>query len=111
MTHTPTPWTINGPSPGLDRDIDDGGDYAILSAEKHIIAETFRLISRGIAADSEANAQFIVRAVNNHDALLEALEGLADKVSDYSLERASGTDVADAIGQARAAVARVTEES
>ena len=47
------------------------------------------------------DVDFAVRAVNNHAKLLVALERLADTMSDYPLGRATGSDVADAIGDAR----------
>lgn len=68
--HTPTPWTV---------------DKVHFSGECHLHGpngEEFALLYVSDGADdpepypAEANAAFIVKAVNNHDALVEALEDL-----------------------------------
>ena len=61
MAHTLGPLTIEGPSSGLHRVIDDGGDYAILK-DGFIIGEAICLIGElpsrvPITADAEANAR------------------------------------------------------
>lgn len=84
MTHTPTPWTVDGVW------IESAGDT---------IAEVW----------VDANAAFIVRACNSHDELLAALKaivGLANETIDgagihYTFDLRS--PLADA---ARAAIAR-----
>lgn len=68
--HTPGPLTISGPSPGRDRDIDDGGDYAILDSYGHIIGQAHRLVAPGTFMPAEANATLWAAAPQ----LLEALE-------------------------------------
>jgi len=67
MTHTPTPWTIESRLVG---------PLVIVSGDTevaHVDADSFQLAS--------ANAEFIVRACNNHKPLLEALELLIDNIS------------------------------
>lgn len=65
MEHTPTPWRV---SDGIDR---------------RIVASDGMPVAKPIAMNVEHNAAFIVRAVNNHAKLLEALIDL-DKVFDFS---------------------------
>lgn len=70
MTHTPGPWTTHGPSPGHQiRNMDDGGDYAIINDGK-IIAEAFHRVGETRYEDAKANARLIAAAPN----LLEACE-------------------------------------
>lgn len=70
MTHTPTPWRIAA------RRTKDGGSWNILGPAGAAI------IARVLPGPAEADAEFIVRAVNSHDELLEALKDL-DKVFDF----------------------------
>ena len=71
--HTPTPWecdwgTIPPDGPGTYCDVyTDGGDT--------IIARVNDCIERG-----HANAAFIVKAVNNHEALVKALKLARDRI-------------------------------
>jgi hypothetical protein len=60
--HTPTPWTSKG-----DQVIEDG----------EVVADCFQL--------PEGNAEFIVRAVNSHEALLDAL-----MVADFHVNKKCG---------------------
>ena len=58
MKHTPTPWKAGGKYAGeITIDLSDG---------------TIRISGR----NATTNAEFIVKAVNNHDALVEALSSL-----------------------------------
>jgi len=72
--HTPTPWRITPSVPS------DGfecywltGNFGPHNAEKEICA-----INGPQSGVQAANAAFIVTAVNNHDALVKALEGIAE---------------------------------
>jgi len=70
MTHTKTPWSIDS------NDLDgtwsigniehDGDDWDVCTVHS-----------------TKANAEFIVRAVNNHDALVEELENLKKFIKSY----------------------------
>ena len=69
--HTPGPWWIKGPSPGLPTNpCDDGGDYAIyanfddprFNGKPRIIAEVINKVDWGIEAPAEANAALIAAA-------------------------------------------------
>jgi hypothetical protein len=63
--HTPLPWHFSR-------------KYRYVSDINHrVIAEIAPLHA------FQANAEFIVRAVNNHDALVEALQALVDNINDY----------------------------
>lgn len=69
MGHTPTPWKVFA-----WKEFEDGER----AARHHIQSEAGQLISRCYKrnlslVESEANAEFIVRAVNSHDELLEAV--------------------------------------
>lgn len=61
--HTPTPWEI--------RDVPSRERFKITDSTGYTIAE---MPSYPIIEKEEANAAYIVRAVNAHEALLEALE-------------------------------------
>lgn len=65
--HTPTPWAM-----------DD--TRLLIRSGGHLVAEAFRDCLKSIAdreAEAQANAAMIVRAVNAHDALVEALRVIA----------------------------------
>ncbi len=76
MKHTPTPWYISTVSTGLIRTEDNSEviDYKI----KHSLSdyESVQIGQIGYVfldnETSKANAEFIVRAVNTHNELLEA---------------------------------------
>lgn len=59
--HTPTPWHV-GMKPGPMLYAEDGAQVADLRSPS------------SLSEESRANAQHIVRCVNSHDALVEALE-------------------------------------
>jgi hypothetical protein len=63
QTHTPTPWSQEG--------------LSIFVAGKVIIATCPTPQKTGVF-DCSANAEFIVRAVNSHDALLSALKQIIE---------------------------------
>ena len=71
LQHTPTPWRAIGPS---GAPLHDPGDYAIVDADEAIIAEAFLQVAKDTMHPAAANAAFIVKAVNSHDDLLEALK-------------------------------------
>ena len=70
--HTPTPWSIGSSNPGEGHVIEsDSADRTIAwTANSYCASNDEEYISQ----EDEANAEFIVRACNSHDALLEALE-------------------------------------
>lgn len=77
MEHTPTPWHVG-----------TGGGHAskiIYDAAGDAVADAKTYHGLGAAGEAEANAAFIVQAVNAHAALVAALEtmesffGLSDK--------------------------------
>ncbi len=101
MEHTPIPWTIQEASKGPDR------DYGIM-ANGGVIAEVFEHggSEYEICVDAEANAAFIVRAVNNHAKLLKALEAVVAAVAPTTL----GTNELSMIfRQARATIEEATK--
>ena len=73
--HTETPWEVSQPY------CDSGpvqGEYRVRpvnSQQGHIIAVCRDLALNSNKATAAANATFIVRACNSHDALVEACEG------------------------------------
>jgi hypothetical protein len=66
MNHTPTPWILYERKNGPDI-LANGGDELIVEGGH-------------AGQDWEANAAFIVRAVNAHDNLLFALKGLRNAI-------------------------------
>lgn len=64
QTHTPTPWKVNGRWIETDRE------------------EGIAKVGEWVSPLSLANATFIVRAVNSHEELLEALRREHEKVVD-----------------------------
>lgn len=62
--HTPAPWTASAAN---------FGQYSVGPAD-NVIAVTYSLGSNGRDASASANADFIVKAVNNHAALVKALQ-------------------------------------
>jgi hypothetical protein len=74
--HTPGPLEISGPSNGLNKIIDDGGNYAMLEGG-HIIGEAHHYIGGGLPyADAEANARLWASAPDLLAACKAALHGL-----------------------------------
>lgn len=64
IKHTPTPWLRNIPPAAKYSTIFSGRNTHVL-----------RLVSSGLPEDEvEANCEFLLRAVNSHAALVEALE-------------------------------------
>ena len=80
IQHTPTPWSIK-----CQEDLDPEGNgyiWAIkgkrLSEEKNLNGGWKHYVQNPAVANSEANAEFIIRACNSHDALLAALMQLME---------------------------------
>ena len=103
--HTPGPWTIYD-----DGGEEDSSDIIMAwiddedSGEKYDIAAM--LLDRPIG-ERKANAEFIIRACNSHDALLEALEEY-DLFSQQNDNWSDGDefDVPEFVLKARAAIAK-----
>jgi hypothetical protein len=92
-THTPTPWYTE-----LDRSIraDDGDGHVALLAGSDFNVAT-----------EEANAAFIVRACNAHDALVAALRELIDDADNSGVTaHFKGRGFDESIEKARAALAK-----
>ena len=74
IMHTPIPWRVSG---CRMRTLSKHDNYLVVHGDEQerspLIAEVFTDDER---LPVEANAEFIVRACNSHDKLLEALEGL-----------------------------------
>ena len=84
MKHTPTPWKV-----GL---ITKSGDSVYVDVSQDI-EEVEVPIAGLLHHDTEANAAFIVKAVNNHYQLLEALEKIVRQTEDMIPPfRAMGAD-------------------
>jgi hypothetical protein len=76
-THTPTPWYVGNPS------WDGGPPDEVYFTECNQDGESFLFETGG----NYANAEFIVRAVNSHEALLEALQGFLEVTSKQAIYR------------------------
>ena len=73
--HTPTPW---------ETEINFEGKTLLKTTFKRINADDLiavMLEKSAIGESSEANAAFIARACNSHDALISALQGVVDSLS------------------------------
>lgn len=84
--HTPTPWKVDGPVQEGTIDIATGKQsamrdvgYGIRGVEPKMYGGTIIGIEKGITKE---NAEFIVRAVNSHEALLEAAEYISEVYKD-----------------------------
>ena len=82
MTHTPTPWKIDG---GKGRD----GDLYIWMTGNHFGDHAIATVHEEIEEGAAANAAYIVAACNAHADLLAALEDAADALSAAQGEWAS----------------------
>ena len=94
MNHTPTPWHLHKVSE-RDYNIGDSNDSCIATAYWN-----------------EANAEFIVKACNSHDALLEALKAFEhafDSGLDIKAEFVGSMLLGDAIEKAKAAIIKATQ--
>jgi len=100
MTHTPTPWTATA-------NIDAGPygpSWTVRVDKQVVVASISGAALHGGQERAEANAAFIVRAVNAHDELVAALEGMmlphekGWKVTDWTLRMA---DARAALAKAR----------
>lgn len=114
--HTPTPWRI-----GQSSELDEAGELveqlALYSAQdgvKTVKVETWLGAAR---AESDANAAFIVQAVNeragllnSHAALVEALDYLVRRVEDWSDSHQEYLR-SDAYRQAKQALTLATKET
>lgn len=97
--HTPTPWYLA-----------DDDDCRICCPEEDVCtADTHRDEYSPDEDEAIANAAFIVRAVNSHDALVEALQSLLDEtlncVDDGTLPR-DAVDNNAGVKKARTALAK-----
>lgn len=74
-THSPLPWTVEYP-------FGEPGCFISSSNPRTSNPLVAQLVSH--SGEHEANAQFIVTAVNSHAALLGALETLCDQLDAYT---------------------------
>lgn len=75
VRHTPTPWDCKRARFPTDGEY-DCGISAVIDGKPRCIAETFGRCAPEIKLDAEANAAFIVTAVNSHAALTSRVEEL-----------------------------------
>ncbi len=107
MVHDPIPWKLTKAIIGVDE------DYLIHTEDDVHIAEVFEHqdLERPHGPSKE-NAEFIIRAVNNHDALLEALEAFVltcenhPELKEYDARWPEGS----LYGKAEAAIAKAKIE-
>lgn len=109
MAHTPTPWRI---ADGRECSTARAGEYVILPSQDRVIDWTNPIAGAIYSAD---NAALIVRAVNAHEKLLEALQRLLTASEDYAssepdMPSHKGTETIfdEALINARAAIAEAT---
>lgn len=82
-THTPTPWTQ-----------EKARYWKLLSEGKHFMSVSF---PSGVSDEltNSANAAYIVRAVNSHEELLEALKQLANVTNQKGMNRVVVNSIVD----------------
>ena len=68
MEHTKTPWHDTG--------LPDSCGYKAINGDTHNVCVIHH--DPNTIKEQKANAEFIVKACNSHDALVEALQGLKD---------------------------------
>lgn len=88
VAHSPLPWSVGGRTTanvGLERQI--------VSADGRVVSRAQRYTDEpGHLDRNDADAEFIVRAVNNHKELLAALKGIVEMngpSTDYSHQAAA----------------------
>ncbi len=82
---TPRPWEMRPAQIGQTVDADGNRDFgigAVIGDQNYCIAEALWRVDQLTFAPAEANADLILRAVNNFDALVSALE----KIDKYLAE-------------------------
>jgi hypothetical protein len=74
MTHTPTPWAEfhDHPNPGVAASV----AYIRKAGSVNDALEIASLFGCVASSEQKANAEFIVKAVNAHDELVAAVDGL-----------------------------------
>lgn len=91
MKHTPTPW----------RTVAGYGGINVIGANEYGVALVHQLVGLN-APQTEANAEFIVRAVNCHDELLAACKAALGSFEKYETQFTSHP----LFGELRAAIAK-----
>lgn len=112
--HTPGPWearwSVQRWAGGRELNTCVIGTPKDARGATHLVTRMDGPTSGDLAVD-KANAEFIVRACNSHDALIEALEGLANRVDPGVKSRDFGIDsLVNALSAARAAIAKARGE-
>lgn len=104
MSHTPLPWIATDPH----RRVNPEGPFIGPSDGSPVAALTGYYGLDGIVA----NAEFIVRAVNSHDALINALEQIVDEKCDYMrINHLGDPETQHTIKAARAALSAAREQA
>jgi len=120
--HTPTPWCVEDPMGPDQLWLVEAGKQtyewrciAIVASDDPINDEDRDSVEPISMAEMEANAAFIVKACNNHDALVDALRTL-DTLLDFGDEALETvwtfedlTSIQAAFDKARAALDQVTD--
>ena len=90
--HTATPWAI--------RDM-----HIVLESDKYRVVATVANPTKELRTESIANAEFIVRACNSHDALVAALQTPPEHVLHYASMPHAHSSANKDVATARAALA------
>lgn len=78
--HSPLPWSV-----GSRNAIDPEAECGVTAFDGMTVCDLWNSVNIGTECDGEmarANAEFIVRCVNSHDALLAALKHLVECLND-----------------------------
>lgn len=101
--HTPVPWEVQGHGLRTKAIVSGGADEPTVVA---VVGDGWAIWP---ARESDANAAFIVQAVNAHDDLLDIAERLKAYNAHYSV--ATHEEWFDLIRDTKAAIAKATERS
>ena len=100
-SHTPTPWHVNR---ALTRD----GSALWANVYSETNDDSYNIIAHMQDGDKLANASFIVRAINAHEALVEALEAMLG-INNPQGGEIGHIDYLEAVKLARAALAKAKD--
>jgi hypothetical protein len=111
--HTPTPWIAEGSywiMPAAHRDMPIGASTNAqehVSKFAHVIAKVEQDTKRFTNEQVEANADFIVRAVNSHEQLVAVLREAEGVIAEVCVDQHPDNVCCHVLRQVRAALAEV----
>lgn len=80
INHLPTPWRIESAGVGFRRPHENHGDLAIVGSDDLCAGIVMGVFNGFSSQMAKTNAEFIIRACNNHNGLIKATEDYIDAV-------------------------------